>query len=156
MQISTALLRRVLPLAPSAAVLFALPTACTNAPPGNVPRIEAYGDAGRGPTRAELESLATQTRDGLVVRYAAGDRIVVALNVTGDVLRSETPGEATLTVLQPIELWFGPAGIMARVDGGAWRPLRDAIDGGFAVSTGFSDREAINRATIEVVANPAP
>lgn len=137
-----------------AALHACLPIACAVRPPATVPTVEAYGAEGRGPTRSDLEALAANTNEGLVIRYAAGDRIAVSLSIEGSVVAVEEPSEIVVTVKQPIEVWFGPRGVQVRVDGDSWRPLLDAIDGEFALSTGFSSEDAVNRATISIRAEP--
>ena len=132
-----------------------LPIACAVRPSATVPTVEAYGAEGRGPTRSDLEAIAAHTSEGLVIRYAAGDRIAVSLAVEGSLVAVEEPSEIVVTVKQPIEVWFGPRGMRVRTDGGPWRPLLDAIDGEFGLSTGFSAEDAVNRASIAVRADLA-
>lgn len=131
-----------------------LPIACAVRPPATVPTVEAYGAEGRGPTRSDLEALAANANEGLVIRYAAGDRIAVSLSIEGSLIAVEEPSEIVVTVKQPIDVWFGPRGMQVRVDGDSWQPLLDAIDGDVALSTGFSSEDAVNRATISIRAEP--
>ncbi len=136
----------------AAAILLA---GCHAGPPAGVPRLEAYGPDGRGPTADQLAALAKSNPGGLVIEYQAGDRIAVELAVEGGLFRAETPGEVVLTAVEPVEVWMGSRGIMMRIDGGPWRPWLDAVDGELSVGLSFRDGDGVNRASVAVIAGPA-
>ena len=46
---------------------------CATTPSSDVPRLEAYGADGKGPSTEQLEALAKSHPEGMVVRYAKGD-----------------------------------------------------------------------------------
>lgn len=128
---------------------------CATTPSSGVPRLEAYGADGKGPSTEQLKALATSHPEGMVVRYAKGDRIVVSLAVQGGLFSSTAPGEVVLECLEPVEVWMGPQGVRLRVDGGPWRGWSEAVDGQLAVGLSLRQDDPVNRASIEIIAVPA-
>ena len=128
---------------------------CATTPSSDVPRLEAYGADGKGPSTEQLEALAKSHPEGMVVRYAKGDRIVVSLAVEGGLFKSEAPGEVVLECLEPVDVWMGPQGVRLRVDGGPWRGWSEAVNGELAVGLSLRQDDPVNRASIEIIAVPA-
>ena len=128
---------------------------CATTPSSDVPRLEAYGADGKGPSTQQLEALAKSHPEGMVVRYAKGDQIVVSLAVQGGLFTSTAPGEVVLECLEPAEVWMGPQGVRLRVDGGPWRGWSEAVDGKLAVGLSLRQDDPVNRASIEIIAVPA-
>lgn len=128
---------------------------CATTPSSDVPRLEAYGADGKEPSTQQLEAIAKGHPDGMVVRYATGDQIVVSLAVQGGLFTSTAPGEVVLECLEPVEVWMGPRGVMLRVDDGPWRGWSDAIDSELAVGLSLRQDDPVNRASIEIIAVPA-
>lgn len=147
------------PLAASAGValpLLLLLAACHSGPPAGTPRIEASGADLRELTEEQLRSIAATNSGGVVLAFAPGDRVAVSIAVDGGLMRSESDGTMVLEVVVPFEVWpAGPRGPMLRVDGGPWRPWREALDGAFSVGFAREADDPQGRVSLKLFADPS-
>ena len=89
---------------------------CATVPSPSTPVVEGFRpDGGGGPTTEQVEALSRGEGDGIILRFAPGDELVLDLRLDGDVFRSGEDSELSFIVDRPIEAWMGPEGVRFRI-----------------------------------------
>ena len=127
---------------------------CHSSPSSTTPVLDSFSpDGGGGPTPAQVESLEQGSGDGVVIRFDAGDEIVLEIQVSGDVVRNGNDTSLSFIVEQPVEAWMGPDGVRLRADDGPWLKPLDFFTGSLSTGLSLSAEDRINRATLTLEAD---
>lgn len=127
---------------------------CHSAPSATTPVLDSFSpDDGGGPTPAQVESLEHGSDDGVVIRFDAGDEIILEVRISGDVVRSGDDTSVSFIVEQPVEAWMGPDGVRLRTGEGPWRKPLDFFAGSLSTGMSLSAEDRINRATLTLQAD---
>lgn len=127
---------------------------CASSPSSSTPVVDGFRpDGAGGPNPEQVAALERGEGDGIVVRFAPGDEIVLDVRVTGDVIRAREGASLTFVVEQAVEVWMGPEGARLRTDGGPWRTALDFFEGSLSTGLSLSDEERVNRVEVSVEAN---
>ncbi len=127
---------------------------CHSAPSSTTPVLDSFSpDGGGGPTPAQVESLEQGSGDGVVIRFDAGDEIVLEVHVSGDVVRNGNDTSLSFIVEQPVEAWMGPDGVRLRADDGPWLKVMDFFTGSLSTGLSLGAEDRINRATLTLEAD---
>lgn len=127
---------------------------CATVPSPSTPVVEGFRpDGGGGPTTEQVEALSRGEGDGIILRFASGDEVVLDLRLDGDVLRSGEDSELSFIVDRPIEAWMGPEGVRFRIEGGPWRAPLEFFTGSLSTSISLGEEDRVNRAVIAIEAN---
>lgn len=135
-------------------VVTVLAGGCASSPSSSTPVVDGFRpDGAGGPNPVQVAALERGEGDGIVVRFAPGDEIVLDVRVAGDVVRAREGASLTFVVEQAVEVWMGPEGARLRTDGGPWRTALDFLEGSLSTGLSLSNEERVNRVEVSVEAN---
>ncbi len=133
------------------AALIGLATGCTSTRPDDYPVITAHHPDGTG--GGITGQAPGDASSGYVLEYAAGDEVVISLQLESDVLSITEPASTTVVLKQPIRVAVGPGGMLVSIDGGAWEPPLRAFRGSLTSGLSITPDDRVNRGSIEITAN---
>ena len=134
-----------------AAAALGFATGCASTRPDDYPVIEAHHPDGTG--GGVTGQAPEESPSGYVLEYAAGDEVVISIQLESDVLALEGPASTTVVLKQPIRVAVGPGGMLVSIDGGAWEPPLRAFKGSLTSGLSITADDQVNRGTIEITAN---
>ncbi|MBC01735.1 MAG: hypothetical protein CMJ34_00325 [Phycisphaerae bacterium] len=127
---------------------------CRTEPSSTTPVLDSFApDGAGGPTPDQVESLQQGVGDGVVIRFEAGDEIVLEVQVSGDVVRSGDDTSLSFVVEQPVEAWMGPDGVRLRTADGPWLKPMNFFSGSLSTGLSLSAEDRINRASVVIEAD---
>ena len=134
-----------------AAALIGFATGCAGTRPDDYPVITAHHPDGTG--GGITGQAPGDAPNGYVLEYAAGDEVVISLQLESDVLALEAPASTTVALKQPIRVAVGSGGMLVSIDGGAWEPPLRAFKGSLTSGLSITPDDLVNRGTIDITAN---